>query len=338
MNQDLSPERTGPARVPVEERLFSLVLALLATENGLTKNEILSSVQGYRQEFTRSGENANLERKFERDKDDIRELGVPLETVQAPGDPGNNQNLRYRIPRGAYELPADISFSPEETTLLNLAAMVWREGSLSSQSRRALLKLRSLGVTADEPIIGYAPRVRVRDAAFEPLSAALEKQVLVRFRYLKPGELDARERHVAPLALVQHQGRWHLQAQEAGTGIRKTFLLRRIVGAVTATHTTFEPPAGNQSELALQELDAVWNAHTAHVVVEPDTDAAIRLPGRRGTVTSSDGSLELHYSDVNIFADELAGFGPEVLVVSPPELRAAVRTRLARTVADHGDA
>ena len=334
-----SPERVKqPFRVPVEERLFSLVLALLATENGLTKTEILSSVQGYRQEFSRSGDNANLERKFERDKDDIRELGVPLETVQAPGDPGNNQNLRYRIPRGAYELPADISFSPEETTLLNLAAMVWREGSLSSQSRRALLKLRSLGVTADEPIIGYAPRVRVRDSAFEPLSAALEKHVLVRFDYLKPGELKARERKVAPLALVQHQGRWHLQAEEAETGIRKTFLLRRIVGAITATHTTFEPPEGNQSELALQELDAVWNAHTARVIAQPGTDAAIRLPARRGSVTAADGSLELHYSDANIFADELAGFGPEVLVVSPPELRAAVRTRLARTVADHANA
>ena len=113
-------------------------------------------------------------------------------TVQAPGDPGNNQNLRYRIPRGTYELPADVSFSPDETTLLNLAAMVWREGSLSAESRRALLKLRSLGVTADEPVIGYAPRVRVRDAAFEPLSAALEKRAWVRFSYLKPGENEAR--------------------------------------------------------------------------------------------------------------------------------------------------
>ena len=108
------PPRSAP-RVPVEERLFSLVLALLATENGLTKNEILSTVQGYRQKYSHAGDNANLERQFERDKDDIRELGVPLETVQAPGDPGNNQNLRYRIPRGTYELPADVSFSSDGT-------------------------------------------------------------------------------------------------------------------------------------------------------------------------------------------------------------------------------
>src|SRR5664279_6389092 len=104
------------SRIPVEERLFSLVLALLATESGLTKNEILSTVQGYRQKFRVGGDNANLERQFERDKDDIRDLGVPLETIDSPGDAGNNQTLRYRIPRGAYELPKDVTFSSDETT------------------------------------------------------------------------------------------------------------------------------------------------------------------------------------------------------------------------------
>jgi len=50
----------------------------------------------------------------------------------------------------------------------------------------------------------------------------------------------------------------------------------------------------------------------------------------------SQNLLRLHYSDINIFADELAGFGPEVLVVSPPELRRAVLDRLLKTAADHG--
>jgi proteasome accessory factor B len=323
------------SRVPVEERLFSLVLALLATENGLTKNEILETVRGYSQDYVRDGNNANLERKFERDKDDIRELGVPLETVQSPGDPGNNQNLRYRIPRGEYELPADVSFSPQETTLLNLAAKVWREGSLSAESSRALLKLRSLGVLADEPVIGYAPRIRLRDAAFEPLGAALEKHAWVTFAYLKPGESEARVRTVTPLALVQHQGRWHLYAHDE-EGTAKTFLLRRIVSPVQQTGKTFETPIDNPTEVALAELEEVWNAHVAIVEVAPATEGESRLGKRRGTTVAVTGELEVHYSDVNIFADELAGFGPEVLVVSPPELRAAVIARLERTAADHG--
>ncbi|MBW4033559.1 MAG: WYL domain-containing protein [Acidobacteria bacterium] len=325
--------------MPVEERLFSLVLALLATESGLTKNEILSTVQGYRQRYKPGGDNANLERQFERDKDDIRDLGVPLETVDSPGDAGNNQLLRYRIPRGAYELPHDISFSRDETTLLNLAAMVWREGSLSGESRRALLKLRSLGVTADEPVIGYAPRLRLRDAAFEPLSAALEKHLVVRFPYLKPGEDGAHEREVIPLALVQYQGRWHLSAEE-GNGDHKTFLLRRIVGPVMAGKATSVRP-GDHAAAALTALEEVWERSVADVVVVSDSDAATRLANRRGTerlprsAGTADEQLRLHFVDANILADELAGFGPEVLVLSPPELRAAVIARLERTAADH---
>jgi proteasome accessory factor B len=330
--------QSSSSRVPVEERLFSLVLALLATETGLTKNEILSTVQGYRQKYSASGDNANLERQFERDKDDIRELGVPLETVDSPGQSGNNQNLRYRIPRGAYELPSDITFSAEETTLLGLAAMVWREGSLSAESRRAIVKLRSLGITSDEPVLGYAPRLRVRDATFEPLRAALEKNAIVRFAYLKPGQTDAGIRTVAPLALVQYQGRWHLYSQEPDTGLTKTFLLRRIVTQITTTGKTFTPPDGDQSAKALREIDAVWRAHTVEIAALPDSDAATRLHKRRGTEVSASGTLVLHYADANIVADELAGYGPEVVVVSPPAIRAAVKERLLRVATDHSTA
>ncbi|MDP3209090.1 MAG: WYL domain-containing protein, partial [Rhodoglobus sp.] len=190
--------------------------------------------------------------------------------------------------------------------------------------------------SATEPVLGYAPRVRVRDAAFEPLSAALEKHVMVRFSYLKPGEGLPRTRTVAPLALVQHQGRWHLYADEPESSGTRTFLLRRIVSAVTATAETFPVPPAETSEKALAGLDEVWRSHTATLEVEPGTDAATRLGKRRGAVVAASGALELHYTDANIFADELAGFGPEVLVTSPPELRDAVRSRLEATAVDHG--
>jgi proteasome accessory factor B len=44
----------------------------------------------------------------------------------------------------------------------------------------------------------------------------------------------------------------------------------------------------------------------------------------------------LHYADANIVADELAGYGPEVVVVSPQAIRTAVKDRLLRVAADHG--
>jgi proteasome accessory factor B len=326
--------------VPVEERLFSLVLALLATETGLTKNEILSTVQGYRQRYVGHGDNSSLERQFERDKDDIRELGVPLETVESPGDSGNNQLLRYRIPKGAYDLPADVVFSPEEITLLGLAATVWKEGSLSGESRRALMKLRSLGVEANDPIVGYAPRLRARESAFEPLNQALERNAIVQFPYLKPGESASRIRTVAPLAIVQHQGRWHLQGIDQDAHGSRTFLLSRMVGPVKVTARTFVPDGSDFAAKALADLERIWADNVATIEVTAGTDAATRLGKRYGDAVpvAGDGEsfqLTVNYSDINIVADQLASFGPEVLVLAPEVLRQAVRDRLVATAAAH---
>ncbi|QDZ13717.1 helix-turn-helix transcriptional regulator [Humibacter ginsenosidimutans] len=327
----------SPQKVPVEERLFSLVLTLVATEQGLTKNEILSSVQGYSSRFREGGDNSALERQFERDKDDIRELGIPLETVEDPGDPGNNQALRYRIPKAAYDLPADIEFSAQEMALLRLAARVWREGSLSADSRRAIMKLRTLGVEADDPLVGFAPQVRIREAAFEPLEVALERSVVVNFEYLKPGEGLPTKRSVEPLALVQFHGRWLLHAHDRGADAPRTFLISRIIGRPRVTQIAFERHGTDYAARAMDELQAIWERNAAELDVVAATDAWVRLTKREDTRVNDEGNLLVHYSDTALLADELAGYGPEVRVVWPPRLVQAVRERLATTLATHSE-
>lgn len=317
--------------VTAEERLFSLVLALIATPFGLTKDEILSTVQGYRAEWAASSDHTSLERKFERDKNGLRELGIPVETVEDVVDPQNNQILRYRIPRAAYDLPSDVSFSPKEIALLNLAAMAWQEGSLGSESRRALLKLASLGVAAEDPLIGYAPRIRVRDRAFEPLSAAVMDRAVVRFSYLKPGALEAQQRLVQPLALVQHHGRWHVYAMDLDREATRTFLMSRIVGGIERTTVKGRDYGSGHHAQALAELDQLWLSNRAELRIEPGSDAALRL-GRQAAQVRGD-VIDLHYTDTAVLADELAGFGPEVEVLHPTRLREAVQQRL-RAVAE----
>lgn len=322
-----------PAAVSNEERLFSLVLALLATETGLTKADILSSVQGYRQRYRMSGGNASLERQFERDKEDIRDLGVPLESIELPADQGAVQYTRYRIPKGEYDLPADVTFTPQEIALLDLAALAWREGSLSGESRRALMKLRSLGIESEEPLIGFAPRLRARDVAFDPMRAAIERRHVVAFGYLKPGEDRVRRRRVAPLALVQFGGRWHVHGTDLSAKGRRTFLLSRITGPVEETTEVFGAPAGDPAEEAREGLRAVFAANRAVLELTPDTDAAARL-GSRGE-PAGDSLVAVHFTDLALFADEVAAFGPEVLVRGPAELIDAVKERLAAVVEAH---
>ncbi|MRG58424.1 WYL domain-containing protein [Agromyces sp. CFH 90414] len=323
--------------MPAVDRQFSLVLALVATESGLLKGDILSTVRGYAEKYVDGGPNDNLERQFERDKDAIRDRGIPLETIESPDRPGDNQSLRYRIPKGRYELPESVRFTPDELALLGLAAEVWREASLSDDSQRALTKLRGLGVEPRDPVIGYAPRLRVRESAFEPLRRALDRRQRVRFRYFKPGSAEPRERTVDPWAIVLHEGRWHLHGFDHGVEAPRTFLLSRIIAPVEPVPgPVVEAPEPDIQDRILAELEALRQANVADLAVSSGSDAEVRL-GRRAVLRDDDsGVIRLHYTDAAVFADELASYGPEVRVLAPDELADAVRDRLSRVAAAHG--
>jgi proteasome accessory factor B len=322
-------------RVPPEQRQFNLILALLATEHGLTKHEVLSTVTGYAERYSRDTDHDSLERQFERDKEDIRELGVPLETLEQPGAEGDNRLLRYRVSKARYHLPDDLEFSAEEVALLSLAAHVWREGSLNEHSRRALTKLRAFGHAVEQSVIGFAPMIRAREAAHDPISDALSRQRQVSFLYLKPGAADAELRQVSPLALVNHEGRWHLRAHDEKADAPRTFLLRRIVGPVRVGEAESRPPRPDEAALAQRELQEVFERTTATVTVRAGSEADIVLRNRAGTVVEG-ASLIVRTTDPAVLADELAEFGADLRVESPESIRMAVRERWRQVVSAHG--
>ena len=324
------------ARNPPEERLVNLVVALMATEQGLTKDAILSSVSGYREQTEAGAKKDALEKMFERDKENLRGLGVPIETIGDRLDPEDLREARYRVPTAEYELPDDIEFSPAELALLNLAGGVWSESSMTSEARSGLRKIRALGIEVEDPIIGYSPRISVRERAFPELQQAIEQSRVVTFPYLKPGDEAARARRIQPLALVEYEARWHVYGIDLDAHAERTFLLSRITGDVTPTRATFDPAqregAGERARAGLDEL-----AERQHALVEvnPGSEAALRL--KRRARPAPQGIL-VPYVDVHELADELASYGPEVRVVSPGALRDQVVARLRATVATHGGA
>src|SRR6201997_5113129 len=120
------------------ERLLGLVVCLLSTGRYLTADQIRHAVPGYPEQ------DELFKRMFERDKEDLRDLGVPLETgVNHPFDtePG------YRIEQQAYELP-ELRLEADEAAVLGLAARVWRRAELAGAAAGALLKLRAAGIDA----------------------------------------------------------------------------------------------------------------------------------------------------------------------------------------------
>lgn len=317
----------APAKSPPEERLVNLVVALMATDQGLTKDTILTSVAGYREQSESGASKDALEKMFERDKESLRGLGVPIETIGDWADPDDLREARYRVPTAEYALPEDIEFTPAELALLNLAGGVWSESSMSDDARSGLRKIRALGIPVDEPIIGYSPRISMRDPSFPALQRAIEQCRVVRFPYLKPGESEPRTRRVQPLALVEYEARWHVFGIDLDVASDRTFLLARVVGPVVATRETFDPAlregAGDRALRGLEELAA---RRSALLEVNPGTEAALRLARR---ATAADQGIRVPFVDVHIFAEELASYGPEVRVVAPDELRDRVIERLA---------
>lgn len=324
-----------PATIPPHERLLNLVVALVATEHGLTKESILAAVSGYREGVERGSSRDALDRMFERDKERLRAMGVPLETIGDGSDPDDLREARYRVPVAEYALPEDVRFDAGEVALLQLAASAWSHGSLSSDARQALRKVAALGAEVDAPVVGFAPRVSTHEPAFEALHDAVSRRRTVRFSYLRPGDPAPRARHVDPLALVEFQGRWHLFAADRDLDAERTFLLSRIVGDVDIERSGFETPDGdNAAERALAGLRAHEASHIARVRVRPGTEAALRLARRAAPVRAGGAPadtpdvLSVPFVDAEIFADEIASYGPEAAVLEPASLRDRVRARL----------
>ncbi|WP_292835948.1 WYL domain-containing protein [Microbacterium sp.] len=322
-------------RIAPEERLVNLVVALMATEQGLTKGTILASVAGYREQSETGASKDALEKMFERDKENLRGLGIPIETIGDYTDPDDLRDARYRIPTAEYELPADISFSSAEIAVLNLAGGVWSESSMSADARSGLRKIRALGIDVDAPIIGYSPHINLRAPSFVPLQRAIEQGRVVEFSYLKAGEDAATLRLIQPLALLEYEARWHVYGIDLAHDQPRTFLLARIVSDVRVTRATFDlalrDGAGERALLGLTDLAA---RQLALLEVEPGTEAALRLSRR---AQQADQGIRVPYVDVHVFADELASYGPEVRVVEPDVLRDEVIARLERALAIHSD-
>lgn len=323
--------------------MFSLVLALVASPEGSTKSALLSSVHGYSDRYRVGESNVALDRQFERDKEQLRALGIHIETLDSPLEPGNNQLTRYRISKERLQFPADLRFSERELMLLRLAALAWSEGSLSAESRRAAIKLESLGAGLDVRYLGVAPRLGTAEPAAAPLQRAIDGQRIVRFAYTVPERTTPLPRRVAPLRLHRVEGRWHLIAWDLERDAGRVFLLSRISPGVELEAETYDPELRGHAETLVDGLLQRREQLRATVQVRRGSVAEARLAPRaiaEASCTEADDSIELtvHMLDRYVLASELVGYGADVTVCAPQELRELMVHRLRAVAEAHAEA
>jgi proteasome accessory factor C len=207
------------------------------------------------------------------------------------------------------------------------------------------------GAEADGPadllgLDGLQPRVDAAEPAFEACLAAVQARRAVRFPYRKPGEAVPAERHVEPWGVLSWRGRWYLAGFDRGRREARVFRLSRVTGPVRAVGAAgaVTVPDG----VDLRAMVTRWSSsggerpRTARIAVRVGAGHALRrwsrpVPVEPGSPYSGVGAdldvLERTFVDVDRLARWLAGYGADVVVLDPPELRTEVVRRL-RAVAE----
>ena len=319
------------------ERLLGLVVCLLSTRRYLTADQIRNAVPGYPEA------DDLFKRMFERDKEDLRDLGVPLETgVNHPfdDDPG------YRIRQQAYELP-ELRLEADEAAVRGLAARVWRRAELAGAAAGALLKLRAAGIdaagldaTGEHHLAqGIEPRLVTPEPAFGPLWEAVRDRRPVTFSYRAAGRSQPQQRELEPWGVVNRHGRWYVAGLDRGRAATRVFRLSRIAGPVK-----FCGPSGSVTVPAgadVRELVRDWDSapapeHTAVLRVRSGAGVGLRQHAVSVEADNEHQGWDLvttRFADVGWFAGYAASFGPDVVVLDPPDLRDAVIRRLKGVLA-----
>ncbi|MDP9068155.1 MAG: WYL domain-containing protein [Actinomycetota bacterium] len=297
------------------ERLINLIAALLDSRRPMTAAEIRTRIAGYQTENVEA-----FRRSFERDKAELREMGIPIEVVKDEEDVD-----AYTIPPGKYYMP-DLDLQADELAALRLAA-----DAVLGVGEEAAAGFRKLSVGAAEDAVAAPHVVWGADVAAEqpllgPLLSALLDKRPVRFDY-ESGDGARSSRHLEPYSLVHRRGHWYLVGRDATRGAVRSFKVSRIISSVTSADGTYEVP---------EDFDV-----DAHTGVEPwelgedhhqratvRFDEALRwwphqnMP--RLDVTGGPGGsaqVEMPVANIEALVSWAIGLGASVEIVEPVEAR-----------------
>ena len=305
------------------ERMVNLVALLLNAGRALTFDEIRESLHAYTQD-----DRDVAKRQFERDKDALRNGGIPIETDFTDAF---QVEQGYRIPHDRYYLP-QISFTPEEVAALFITAHA------PGDYAEAVSAFGKLARDADTAVMSGLDRRQVPGIAgggphlLEAADAAARRR-RVRFAYRPPsGDEAVRTLHV--WGLVSFRGSWYLVGHDEGAGDVRSFRLSRVRSAIEDLGRAEPPPAGFDPKERLKS--GPWGVGepqtTARVAFSPKVAwwAAAQAPGSSVRRRRKDGWVEVRVpaSEDAAFLSWVRGFGPDAELMAPK----ALRERLIRSL------
>ena len=323
---------------------MNLVIALLSTRTFITAERIRETVSGYADSPTDEA----FSRMFERDKNELRDLGIPLETGRVSSlDPTEG----YKINREAYALPP-VELTADEAAAVAMATQLWESPEMVTVTQGALLKLRAAGVDVDAPESAVAittttslPGLRGSEDVLGILLAAIDSGQAVQFRHRASRSEPYTDRTVEPWGVVTYRGRWYLVGHDRTRDATRTFRLSRIDPEVRATGergAVHRPDGVDLRDIVHRAVADSPPSAQARVWVADGRATALRRQGALATTRTLAGrngdEIALDIGRQDRLAREIAGYGADAVVLEPESLREDVISRLRAQAAHEGPA
>jgi proteasome accessory factor B len=316
--------------VQKSERLLNLLIMLLVQRHYVSKDRIRAIL------YPDSSTDA-FEKMFERDKEELRSLGVPIEVGSM--DAYFDDEPGYRIRPDRLALP-DIQLTADEAAVIGLATRVWQHARLAEATTEAVRKLTALGVPTDVTALDIAqPRLSADEPSFDLFWEAVQDRTPVEFEYRRSGATEAMTRHLQPWGVVRYSGRWYVVGFDTDRGEERVFRLSRVQGEARKKGRpgSYDVPPGTDVRATTVRLAPAPTTVPVTLLVREDAGLALRRDAQwveTGVAGPDDrtGWDRLVVTRGSGVADEILGYGPDVYVEEPAHLRDEVVRRLTATL------
>jgi proteasome accessory factor B len=299
------------------ERLLNLLIALTSAVRPLGREELRSALADH---YGRDQSDDAFEKMFERDKDELRSMGIPLETVTN----AHNEVVGYRIEDDRMQMP-QIDLTAQEAAVIAAAAALWTTASVATTARSAQIKLEAVGHRRAPADLGLASYLQAPDSVFEALLDAATKRRQVEFAYRKPGQ-GPETRRIEPWGLVSREGHWYLVGHDLDRAGVRVFRLSMIEGNIDSpgADASFTVPDGTDLS-ALVRASTSTSEGVVRVHAAPGLAVGLR---RKAGVDLDVTEFDVPYTDVDSVVADMCAQADQVMVIEGSEVRAAVIAHL----------
>jgi proteasome accessory factor B len=348
------------------QRWVDLMSTLLGRYSALSFEELMPGVPAYAEASV-----ASARRMFERDKSELRSLGVPVETVGEDGDNESAYRIRTkdfylpylsvltergpskpnRVDRFGYRALAQLTFEPDELAAVADAAVRVRQlgdpalvADVDSAMRKLAFDLPLDAALPQADVVVALSRAPASPETLRTLSSALIARKRVVIDYYTMSRDDSAIRELEPFGLFFLNSNWYLAAREAGAVDVKNFRVSRVkscsVHAGKAGTPDYEVPSTFQLRVHASSRQA-WELGS-----EPPVEVVVDIRGASGATLAASalgqsigGSKRRRRFSVrrpDAFARWLLSFGGEMVPVEPPSVCDEYGRQIEATLALYG--